>query len=76
MRGTKKGPAASTAIRGRKFSTDVSYHRTPALSMAAEMIVLAAQAPEPENGFRRACFERIERVLRQHYGTKRAGGTD
>ena len=67
MRGKKEGPAARTAKRGPKFSTDVSYHTAAALSTAAEMIMLAAQVPESENGLRRACFGRLERVLKRHY---------
>jgi len=45
----KKAPAALTA-KGQKFSTGESYHIVPRLSTAAEIILLALQAPTMRTG--------------------------
>lgn len=37
------------------------------LSMAVQLILLALQLPEHDEGLREACYTQLERVLRRHY---------
>lgn len=37
------------------------------LSMAVQLILLALQLPEHDEGLRQACYTQLERVLRGHY---------
>ena len=66
MRPTKKAPTRQG--QGRRFSTEVSYQNAPRLSTAAEIIFLALQSPD---NLRRACYDRLDKVLRLYYGVGR-----
>ena len=72
MKGKKLRAAGSTATPKHQNQA-LSYHAALRLSMAAEIIVLALQTPDHADHLRRACYDRLEQVLRQHYREGRAG---
>jgi hypothetical protein len=71
MKRRKKAPTRQG--QGQGFNTKVSYTNAPRLSTAAQILLLIAQTPDHADRLRRACYARLDTVLRLHYTEGRAG---
>lgn len=65
MNNVEKAPTVA-AVEGRKRTTGISYQIPHRLSTAAHILLLLMQIRE-EGRLRRACWTRLESVLRKHY---------
>jgi hypothetical protein len=70
---TKKTGPASRIAKGQNLITNTSYLKNSSMSMAIQIILLALQIPNDADRLRRACYDRLDQVLRKHYTDGRAG---
>lgn len=74
MKRAKKAAPTAGTVKGQPTfnNATVIYHTAPALSTAVKIILLAMQAPAHADRLRRACWDRLEQVLRRYYDGGRA----
>lgn len=72
MRYKKEGPTAGTE-KAQKFIITQSYSNNSRLSMAVQILLIIAQAPDHADRLRQTCFDQLDHILRLHYTEGRAG---